>query len=109
MRYTSRHLFTAFIGLLFSALAFAAPSFASTSTAYDTYSDHPPTSIYAISALPTDFDLTVLDLYTLPSAPSWKDRAAEYDTPVFRDLSKRTGQSYRRTRQPHVTGAPFVM
>lgn len=108
MRLTYRSIFAATIGFIMSICAFAAPSFATTGN-HDTYSDHPPIA-YEITALPAqDFDYSVFKLYALPVSPSWKDRAAEYGTPVFRDLSKRTGKSYRRTRQPHVTGAPFVM
>ena len=108
MRLAYRSIFVATIGLFMSICAFAAPSFATTGN-YDTYSDHPPTA-YEITTLPAqDFDFSAFKMYALPDAPSWKYQTVEHDAPVFRDLSKRTGKSYRRTRQLHVTGAPFVM
>jgi len=107
MRYTPRHLFTALIGICFSILTFSSAAYASPSSNGYFDASPPYERIHTVNLSTVDI-ITSYEL-AIVTRKSWKDYAEEYEKPVFKDLSKRTGLSFRRNKQPHVQGAPCLM
>jgi len=101
---------SALIVLLFTALSFAVPSMASTPSDYAAaiHADHE--MVYLIQVDDRfDYIATAADDIYAPPAWTWRLDAEKHELPIMRNMAKRQGLSYRKTRQPNVKGAPILI